>query len=247
MITIYQCFCRFIYIKQNLSAMKKLVIFILLCYSTLPISSQISTGISAGPSFSTMSVHLRDLTTFRITPIVGLNLNFITDIKLNSSMSLGTGISYSQKGFRQTLYTQYTPFTSAEMTSHINYLEIPLYIKIKTNFTKVNFFYGVGPYFSYGLNGKVSTKTYGSVDSSYTVDINWKKSTQPDENNLPDTYGYTSIKRFDFGIGNMVGLDYKNLFLSLDFRFSFNNIMWEYYLDEKMSNSVLSLSAGYHF
>ena len=227
--------------------MKKLVIFFVICYFTLPVSGQITAGISAGPSFSTMSVHLRDLTTFRINPIVGLNLNFIADIKINSSLSLSTGMSFSQKGFRQTLYTQYSPFTSAEMTSQINYLEIPLYIKINTNLTNVNFFYGVGPYFSYGLNGSVSTHKYGSVDSSYTVDINWKKSTHPDENNLPNTYGYTSIKRFDFGIGNMVGLKYKKLFLSLDYRYSFKNIMWEYYLDEKMSNSVLSLSAGYNF
>ncbi|MBI5009436.1 MAG: PorT family protein [Bacteroidia bacterium] len=227
--------------------MKKLIIFFVICYFTLPVSGQITAGISAGPGFSTMSVHLRDLSTFRINPIVGLNLNILADIKINSSLSASTGISFSQKGFRQTLYTQYSPFTSAEMTSRINYLEIPLYIKIKTNLAKVNFFYGVGPCFSYGLNGSVSTHTYGSVDSSYTVDIKWEKTIQPDENNLPDTYGYTSIKRFDFGIGNMVGLTYKKLFLSLDFRYSLKNIMWEYYLDEKMSNSVLSLSAGYYF
>ena len=226
--------------------MKKLLIFFVICYFTLPVSGQITTGISAGRGFSTMSVHLRDLTTFRIKPIVGLNLNFIADFKLSSSLSLSTGLTFSQKGFRQTLYTQYSPFTSAEMTSNINYLEIPLYIKINTNLTKVNFFYGVGPYFSYGLSGNVSTHTYGSVDSSYTEDIKWTKSGGFDDKNLPDTYGYTSIKRFDFGIGNMVGLKYKKLFLALDYRYSFKNIMWEYYLDE-MSNSVLSLSAGYNF
>lgn len=227
--------------------MKKLVIFLVICYFTLPVSGQITAGISMGPSFSTMSVHLRDLSTFRIKPIVGLNVNFIADFKLNSSLSLSTGLSFSQKGFQQTLYTQYSPFTSAEMTSHINYLEIPLYIKINTNLTKVNFFYGVGPYFSYGLNGHVSTHTYGSVDSSYTEEIKWAKSGAFEEDNLPNTYGYTSIKRFDFGIGNIVGVSYKKLFLSLDYRFSFRNIMLEYYLDEKMSNSVLSLSAGYNF
>jgi hypothetical protein len=227
--------------------MKKLVVFFVICYFTLPVRGQITAGFSAGPSFSTMSVHLRDLTTFRIKPIAGFNLNFIADIKLNTLLSLSTGISFSQKGFSQTLYTRYSPFTSAEMTAHINYLEIPVYIKINTNSTGVNFFYGVGPYFSYGLNGNVATNTYTPVDSSYTADIIWTKSPGSDENNLPDTYGYTRIKRFDFGIGNMVGLKYKKLFLSLDYRYSLRNIMWEYYLDEKMSNSVLSLSAGYNF
>jgi hypothetical protein len=227
--------------------MKKLVVFFIIFNFVLPAHAQITTGISAGPSLSTMSVHLRDLSTFRIKPITGFNLNFIVDIKLNSSLSLSSGMSFSQKGFRHTLYYQYSPFMSAEMTSKINYLEIPVYIKINTNLTRVNFFYGVGPYFSYGLNGKVSTLTTGSVDSSYTKEIKWAKSRGFSENDLPNTYGYTSIKRFDFGIGNVAGLKYKRLILALDYRYSFKNIMWEYYQDEKMSNSVLSLSAGYIF
>jgi hypothetical protein len=224
--------------------MKKFALFFIICYFAQLANGQISVGISTGPVLSTMSVHLRDFSNFRIKPIFGFNLNFIADIKLNSNLSFSSGMSFSQKGFRQTLYYQNSPFTSAEMTSHINYLEIPVYIKINTNLNKVNFFYGVGPYFSYGLNGTVSTLT---ADSSYTERINWAKSRGFIENNLPNNYGYTSIKRFDYGIGNIVGLKYKQLFLTLDYKYSFKNIMWEYYLDEKMSNSVLSLSIGYMF
>ncbi len=235
-------------IKQNHITMKRLIVLFAIIYVTSLSYGQISIGLSAGSTLSSMSVDLRDFSTFRIKPKFGLNFNFIADIDLNSSLSLSTGLSFSQKGFRQTLYTQYSPFTSAEMISHINYLEIPVYFKIHTNLTKVNFFCGVGPYFSYGLTGNIETHTFGSVDSSYTVDINWgKKYTPYDENNLPNTYGYTKIRRFDFGIGNMVGMQFKQLFLTLDYRYSFKNIMWEYYLDEKMSNASLSLSVGYMF
>ena len=233
--------------KQNQLTMKRLIVLCAIIYFTTISYGQISIGLSAGSTLSSMSVDLRDLSTFRIKPKFGLNFNLIADINLNPNLSLSTGLSFLQKGFRQTLYTQYSPFTSAEMTTNINYLEIPVYIKLHTNLTKVNFFYGVGPYFSYGLNGKVSTNTFGSVDSSYSVDIKWTKAPPSDENNLPDTYGYTKIKRFDFGIGNIVGMKYKQLFLTLDYRYSFKNIMWEYYLDEKMSNSALSLSVGYMF
>jgi hypothetical protein len=227
--------------------MKRLFVLCAIIYFTTLSYGQISIGLSAGSILSSMSVDLRDLSTFRIKPKFGLNFNLIADINLNPSLSLSTGLSFSQKGFRQTLYTQYSPFTSAEMTTSLNYLEIPVYLKLHTNMTKVNFFYGVGPYFSYGLNGKVSTNTFGSVDSSYTVDIKWTKASPFEENNLPNTYGYTKIKRYDFGIGNMVGMKYKKLFLTMEYRYSFKNIMWEYYLDEKMSNSSLSLSLGYMF
>jgi hypothetical protein len=226
--------------------MKRLIVLCIIIYFGSLSYGQISIGLSAGPTLSSMSVNLRDLSTFKIKPKSGFNFNLIADINLNSSLALTTGLSFTQKGFKQTLYTEYSPFTSAEMISHMNYLEIPVYIKIHTNTTKVKFFYSVGPYFSYGLNGKVSTNIFEPADSSYTVDIKWSKAPS-DENNLPNTYGYTKIKRFDFGIGNMVGMKYKQLFLSLDYRYSFNNIMWEYYLDEKMSNSSLSLSVGYMF
>ena len=226
--------------------MKRLIVLCAIIYFTSLSYGQVSIGLSAGSTLSSMSVELRDLSTFKINPKIGFNLNLVADINLSPSLSLSTGLSFTQKGFKQTLYTQYSPFTSAEMISHINYLEIPVYVKIHTNLTKVNFFYGVGPYFSYGLTGKVSTNTFGSVDSSYTVDIKWTKAPF-DENNLPNTYGYTKIKRFDFGIGNMVGVKYKQLFFTLDYRYSFKNIMSEYYLDEKMSNASLSLSVGYLF
>jgi hypothetical protein len=227
--------------------MKRLVIFFICSYFTLTVGAQITTGFTAGANLSTMSVNLRDLSTFRIKPKAGVNLNFIADIKLNSILSISSGVSFSQKGFKQTLYTENSPFVSAEMDTRLNYLEIPVYIKFNTNLPVVNFFYGAGAFFSYGLNGNISTHTFGTVDSNYTEDIRWAKSLLFDDGNLPETYGYTRMKRFDFGVGNMVGLKYKHMILTLDYRYSIKNIMWEYYLDEKMSNSVLSLSGGYIF
>jgi hypothetical protein len=223
--------------------MKKSIL--LLAIISLPILSygQVSWGLSGGPNLSSMSVDLRDLSTFKINPKFGFNVNLITDINLTYSLALSSGFSFTQKGFKHTLYDENGPSISAEMVSQMNYLEIPVYIKVHTNLTKVNFFYGVGPYFSYGINGKVTTKTF-DPESNYTEDILWNKAPS-DENSLPSTYGYTKIKRFDVGIGSLVGIKYKQLFFTLDYKFGFKNIMWEYALDEKMSNSCLSLSVGY--
>jgi len=225
--------------------MKRLIILCSIIFLTSLSYGQISIGLSAGSTLSSMSVDLRDLSTFKIKPKSGFNFNLIADINLNSNLALTTGLSFTQKGFKHTLYTENSPFVAAEMISRINYLEIPVYIKIHTNLTKVNFFYGVGPYFAYGLNGDVSTHTFEPADSSYTTEIKWNK--VPADNNLANTYGYTKIKRFDIGIGNTVGVRYKQLFFTVDYRYGLKNIMWEYYLDEKMSNSSLSLSVGYMF
>jgi len=226
--------------------MKKSIIFLALLSSTILSSGQVSIGLSAGSTLSSMSVNLRDLSTFRIKPKFGLNFNLIADINLNSNLGLTTGLSFTQKGFKHFLNVENSPFPAAEMISTMNYLELPVYLKVHTSLTKVNFFYGIGPYFSVGLNGNVSTKTFEPVDSSYTTEIKWNKAPF-DENNLPYISGYTKLKRFDIGIGNMVGINYKQLFFTLEYKFGLKNIMSEYYLDEKMSNTSLSLSVGYMF
>jgi len=229
--------------------MKKLIIIFVIIISTLLANGQISIGLSGGSTLSTMSVNLRDLSTFRIKPVLGYNFNLIADYKINSNLSLHSGLSISQKGFKHSLRYLYSPEidSTAEMTSKLNYLEIPIYLQFNTNLNQISFFYGMGPYFSYGFRGLITTNIAGRNNASYTDEIKWSKNRDYLKSDLVKEYGYTDIKRFDFGVGNLVGLKYKHITLAVSYQYSLQNIMWEYYNDEKMSNSSLSLSVGYLF
>jgi hypothetical protein len=133
------------------------------------------------------------------------------------------------------------------MTSKLTYLEIPIYLKFTTKIKESNFFYGVGPYISYGLKGKITTDITGRNNSTYVDIIKWDKSTDYLTSDLVENYGYSKLKRFDFGIGTVVGYKYKNFMVTASYKFGLHNFMWEYSQDEKMSNSCLSLSVGYFF
>jgi hypothetical protein len=206
-------------------------------------------GISAGSNLSTMSVYLRDLSTFRINPIFGYNFNFIAEYNLNSSLSLWSNLSITQKGFNQHIRYYYLPHvdSTADMTSRLAYLELPVYLKFETRLNQINLFYGIGPYIAYGLQGKITTKITGRNDLSITDKISWDKPRDYIKSDLVKEYGYTGIKRFDFGLSTILGVRYKNFIITAIYKYGLNNIMWEYFQDEKMANSSLSLSVGYFF
>jgi hypothetical protein len=235
-------------IKQNLIAMKRLIVLCAIIYFTSLSYGQILIGLSAGTTLSSMSVERRDLSTFKIKPIFGFNFNLITEYKINQNFSLYSGLSLSQKGFKQSIRYFYRPDvdSTAEMISKLNYLEIPVYLKFNTSLNKINFFYGIGPYFSLGIKGKVTSNITGRTNASYTDEITWDKKMYF-QSDLVEEYGYTNIKRFDIGVGNLIGINYNTLVFTLSYQYSLRNIMWEYYQDEKMSNSSLALSLGYRF
>jgi hypothetical protein len=226
--------------------MKKLIIFSFIICSSLLSHGQLSFGVSAGSNISSMSVYLRDRSTFRINPIIGYNANIIAEYKFSQSFSIWSGLTVTQKGFNQHIKYFYSPRldTTADITSKLTYLEIPIYLKFNTHLNQIDLFYGFGPYVSYGLHGKITTEITGRNDLTITDKIKWDKSYDY-SSDLVNDYGYANLKRFDFGFGTMVGIKYKNFMVIASYKYGLHNVMWEYFQDEKMSNSSLSLSVGY--
>lgn len=227
--------------------MKRSLIILLFLCTTLLSSGQISIGVGGGSNLSTMSVFRRDLSTFRIKPVFGYNGNLIIDYRFNPKLSLWTGISVTQKGFNQLINFRYSPNfdSTGSITSKLVYLQMPLYLKFNTGFGKMDLFYGIGPFLAYGLQGKITTDITGRKDVTVTDVINWDKPTDYIKSELVKEYGYSGIKRLDFGVGSIIGLKSKIFILSVSYQYSLHNIMWEYYQDEKMSNTSLSFSVGY--
>ena len=100
--------------------------------------------------------------------------------------------------------------------------------------------------FPLGLKARLLQNITGRTNASYTDEITWDKKMYF-QSDLVEEYGYTNIKRFDIGVGNLIGINYNHLVFTLSYQYSLRNIMWEYYQDEKMSNSSLALSVGYMF
>jgi hypothetical protein len=241
---------RYSFVKQNLLIMKKAIVCFIILLSSVVSFGQVSIGLSAGADLSTMSISLRDLSSFRIRPVQGYNAGLVADLKLNDNLSLWSGLYVTQKGFNQHIKYYYAPprvDSTADMTIRITCIEIPVYLKFNTNMKKGNFFYGVGPYVSYAIQGNIKTRITGRDNESFTDKIKFDKIYDNINSDLVNSYGYTRIKRLDFGIGTMLGFRISNIILTASYRYGLHNLMWEYFQDEKMNNSSLSLSVGYMF
>lgn len=225
--------------------MKKLLILLSIVLLSLTSMAQMRVGISAGSNLSSMSVFLRDRSTFRINPIWGYNANLIIEYQFKSNFSLWSGISITQKGFNQHIKYFYSPRfdSTADIHSKLTYLEIPIYLKFNTSFKRVDLFYGFGPYIAYGIHGSIITEVVGRNNATLTEKMRWNKTYNYSD--LVNYYGYGRLRRPDCGVGTMVGLRYKNAIATASYKYGLINEMWEFFQDERMSNSTLSISIGY--
>ena len=77
------------------------------------------------------------------------------------------------------------------------YLEIPVHIGYRYALSKnFNLFGSFGPYFAYGLFGKIKADVIGPKGNGYEVKT--------------DAFGSNTMKHFDFGLGGRIGAEFNN-------------------------------------
>jgi hypothetical protein len=77
------------------------------------------------------------------------------------------------------------------------YLEIPVHIGYRYALNKnFNLFGSFGPYFAYGLFGKIKADVIGPKGNGYEVKT--------------DAFGSNTMKHFDFGLGGRIGAEFNN-------------------------------------
>jgi len=112
----------------------------------------------------------------------------------------------------------------------LNYFEVPLYAVYQTQTKHGGNVVGggIGPYFAYGLGGKVKTKSGGQTYSTKSFD---------------KTYG---LKRFDYGLSIMAGYTIHQSFcFSLSYELGLANIDRNSRYGDKVKNSGMSLNVSY--
>lgn len=131
------------------------------------------------------------------------------------------GLEYIGKGTK-------TKVQETSAKTHLSYLEVPLYALYHFNSTSdYGFFAGLGPYFAYGIGGKI--KVEGN-------------DTQTDFDAFGDNGAF---KRFDFGLSPTVGYQTKGAFyFRAAYDFGLTNIEL-HGGEDKTKNRCLSLNIGY--
>lgn len=194
-------------------------------FSTESSDQPITFSIRGGVNFSNMKLE-HDNITYSPDTRTGWHVGVVVDFPLLESLYIQSGLYYTAKGCKD-------ESEGVKETYKPSYLEIPILASYRYNFSdaaqlQVNF----GPYFAYGLGGKVKFEYRGETKEYDFFG---------DEDD--DSYG---AKRFDFGLQVGVGLTIaKHYFVGGGYEFGLTSL--DRNSDYKLKNKNFFISVGYQF
>jgi hypothetical protein len=167
------------------------------------------------------------------------------DIPLSNFFSLQPGLIYTGKGAKTQLGKETDNFYY-KATSNPMYLELPVNFVGKIpvgEYSKI--YFGAGPYAAAGIAGKNKVETHiVGVQATSTKNIvysNDNPTTSQEEN-----YGYGKLKRFDYGINALAGIEFPKFSLGVNYGYGLVKINSgsDNTANDKGKNRVASLSLG---
>jgi hypothetical protein len=181
-------------------------------------------GLKIGLNMATIKSDQPDFDEYKKS-LIGVNGGLILEKKVVPYLSLQGEVLFSQKGF-------YDKKDEGNYEKKIvNYLEVPLSVKIKVGPTPL--FFLAGPYFGYAMNGKIKSKqTVLGVSTESDDDIDW------------DTY---KMKRFDLGINAGLGMKFGPIFIEGRYGLGLTDLNDDSNESYYYKNSVFGVSVGVIF
>lgn len=175
---------------------------------------------------------------FKLAPrfILGVTREF----PISESFSFEPGLIFSSKGYKIDTYygdpTSSGEYLPIEESAILNYIDIPISLKLTTSIKKTQFFGALGPYLAFGLTGKISREEYDIVDPGTIV--------------YDGTVDYTGEmdkdgqwKRLDYGIQAGIGIIMQRIAFRVNYSYGLANIAQ--YEDFTNKNRVIGISLGY--
>lgn len=208
--------------------------------------SKSSVIVKGGVNFANVSINddgdvddAKSLTSFQVG-IVG-------DLYLAPILYLQPGVIFTGKGTK-TQSGEEGDANWYKATTNPYYIEVPVNLVFKTPGT-TRFFAGAGPYLGIGIAGK--RKIEGAalgVDFSSKDDIEWSDD-DPTTLDYEEGAGFGIMKRFDYGLNGMIGIETSQLVLAANYGLGLAKLQSGSNSGDDNNNKhrVISLTLGFKF
>jgi hypothetical protein len=178
--------------------------------------------------------------------LTSFQAGLLVDIPIISVLSFQPGVLFTGKGSKTESGNSTTDNTWYRATTNPYYIEIPANLILKTPTGATKFFVGAGPYLAIGVAGKNTTdgRVLGTSFHSEN-DIEWSDD-DPSTLNYEEGAGYGIMKRFDYGINGIAGIQLTKAVLSVGYGFGLAKIQSgsNSSADDKNKHRVLSFTLG---
>ena len=213
-------------------------------FSTEKADQGVTFGLRVGLNFANVSAKSGRVG-LELDSRTAFHVGVVTDIPIVKSLYVQTGLFLQSKG--ATYNGSFLFWDDVELSGSPLYLEIPLLLSYRCDFTdavqlQVNF----GPYFAYGIGGKMKITTWDEYNNSESASYDF----YDDELEL---FGEDSkFNRFDCGLQIGAGFTFaKHYYVGFAYEFGLTNMIDQPHVrkDDKysMKNSNWMLGIGYNF
>lgn len=179
--------------------------------------------------------------------LTSFHVGILGDVKLASILHLQPGIFFTGKGSKLEIGRPTENFY-AKQTSNPFYIEVPVNLVIKLPFNdESHFFFGAGPYGAIGIAGKAKTDRKVLNFTSHTENNIEFSNDDPSTFGEEEGTGLGVIKRFDYGLNGVAGVEGKNLVLSAGYGLGLAKLQSgsNSSADNNNKHRVLSFSVGF--
>ncbi len=171
---------------------------------------------------------------YSVNALPSVNFGAQVDYVVKNKLSIQTGLSLNKRGIKLVFEDGKENLTE---TYSITYLEVPANLVYQNN----GVYFGAGPYFSFALSGKQTSK--------YWQRSIMKETSKESERDL--AFGKNATSDFntnDFGVNFQTGYEFKiGINLGLSYSLGLSNIHPEPKGGEFIKNSAAAFSLGYSF
>ncbi|MFZ2286365.1 MAG: porin family protein [Bacteroidales bacterium] len=221
---------------------------VILVLSVTALQAQVTFGVVAGPNFQNMVGKDSDDDKLSNGLLVGFHAGVSASIPIAPDFYFQTGLLFSQKGSKNNmvLFPVKASGDDYNTTTRISYIDLPLRLLFRPQFSSGHIIVGFGPYVALGIGGTQKVD-YGSLP---TMEQKVKfKSEISDEERWDPENAY--FKRFDAGADIFAGYELEmGLYLLLKTQLGLLNMIpaLESGGDQpNLKNTGFGLSVGYNF
>lgn len=183
--------------------------------------------------------------------LTSFQVGLLTDISLGANLlALQTGVLYTGKG---SMVQKGTAGQAGyfKQTFNPRYLELPVNVLVKAPLGSTSrVFVGAGPYVAMGVGGNISTEGTRAIlgNYSYERDITFSND-DPTTFSEEEGTGLGVVRRFDYGLNGMAGIEGKNLVLGVNYGLGLAKLQsgTNSNSDNNNKHRVLSFTLGFKF
>jgi hypothetical protein len=198
--------------------MKKIIAVLTGIVLTAGSFAQVSIGIHGTGNLASAKIKLGNdfdyNKTMKALPGGGIDIQF----GISKNLAIRSGVNYVQNGVVLKADVSGETSMKVKLENNLHYVQVPVNVLVQWPVSMVKFYVGGGAFFNYGISGKTkSTLTYTMPDGNDFSETEKVDAFKKEED------GGAGLKRTDFGVGALAGLQFGKFFANVGYQMSLSN------------------------